>query len=143
MKALTDRFSKRLHQRGMTLFEVILALALFSTAAVALVVAINAMGSATLEARSLRAVEQGLEGIMDEYSKSPQINELDKEIKAGKDGVSYRVKIKPLENLKNQDGVVLSGMFHIEISAAWVEDKQQLSMRAETIRYASMYQPLQ
>jgi type II secretory pathway pseudopilin PulG len=127
----------------MTLFEVILALALFSTAAVALVVTINAIGSAAIEARSLRAIEQGLEGVMDEYSKNPQIMELDKDIKAGKDGVSYRVRIKPLQNLKNQDGLPLTNLFTVQVSATWKEDGEPLTMTAETIRYAGMYLPTQ
>ncbi|MDB6139614.1 MAG: hypothetical protein JWO94_2686, partial [Verrucomicrobiaceae bacterium] len=62
--ALTTR---RLEARGMTLLEVILALALFTTAAVALVVTINSIGSAVIEARNMRAVQQGIESIMDEY----------------------------------------------------------------------------
>lgn len=130
-------------RRGMTLFEVILALALFSTAAVALVVTINAIGLAALEARSLRAIEQGLEGVMDEYSKNPQIVELNKEIKAGKDGVSYKISIKPVQNLKNQDGLALTNLFLIQVAATWKEDGEPLTMTAETVRYAGMYLPTQ
>jgi type II secretory pathway pseudopilin PulG len=128
---------------GMTLFEVILALALFTTAAVALVITINSIGAAAIEARNLRAVEQGLEGVMDEYSKSPQILELDKTLKAGKDGISYHVKIKAMDTLKNQDGVNLTNLFHVHVTATWKEDGEPLTMSAETVRYAGMYQPVQ
>jgi type II secretory pathway pseudopilin PulG len=127
----------------MTLFEVILALALFTTAAVALVVTINTIGQAAIEARTLRNVEQGLEGVMDEYSKAPTILELDKKLKPGKDGIAYHVKIKPMERLKNQDGNTLTGLFHIQVTATWQEDGDPLSISAETWRYAGMYQPVQ
>jgi prepilin-type N-terminal cleavage/methylation domain-containing protein len=134
---------RALRPQGMTLFEVILALALFTMAATALVVTVNAIGQAAIEARSLRTVEQGLEGIMDEYSKAPAIQEMDQELKAGKDGVTYRVVIKPVNDLKNEQGVQLGGMFRIQVSAAWKEDGQPLKMFAETLRYAGMYQPVQ
>jgi prepilin-type N-terminal cleavage/methylation domain-containing protein len=129
--------------RGMTLFEVILALALFSSAAVALVITINTIGLAAIEARSLRAIEQGLEGIIDEYSKNPQITETDQEIKAGEDGVSYRVKIKPITDIKSRSGQQLDNLYQVKVIAQWTEDGEKLTMEAETLRYAGMYLPLQ
>ena len=128
---------------GMTLFEVILAMALFTTAAVALVTALNTIGLATIEARNLRAVEQTLEGLIDEHSKAPQIVELEKDIKPGPDGVAYRVVIEPVNNLKNQDGVQLNGLFRILVSAKWKEDGHPMQLEAETIRYAGMFMPVQ
>jgi len=127
----------------MTLFEVILAMALFTTAAVALVTALSTIGLATIEARNLREVEQTLEGLIDEHSKAPQIVELEKDIKPGPDGVAYRVVIEPVNNLKNQDGVQLNGLFRIVVSAKWKEDGHPMQLEAETIRYAGMFMPVQ
>ena len=129
--------------RGMTLFEVILALALFSSAAVALVVAINTIGSAVLEARSMRAVQQGLESVMDEYSKVPQIAELDKELKPGPDGIAYRVKITLMDKLKNKDGQLISNIYRVQVLAKWLENNQKMEAETETLRYAGMYLPSQ
>jgi hypothetical protein len=128
---------------GMTLFEVILALALFTTAAVALVTALKTIGLATIEARNLRAVEQTLEGLIDEHSKVPQIVELEKDIKPGADGVAYKVRVEQVNNLKNQDGVQLNGLFRIVVSAKWREDGQPMQLEAETMRYAGMFMPVQ
>ena len=129
--------------RGMTLFEVILALALFTTAAVALVVTINTIGSAVIEARNMRAVQQGLESVMDESSKVPQITELDKELKPGPDGIAYRVKITLMDKLKNKDGQPISNIFRVQVLAKWREDNRPMEMDTETLRYAGMYQPTQ
>jgi Na+-translocating ferredoxin:NAD+ oxidoreductase RnfG subunit len=127
----------------MTIFEVILALGVFSIAAVALVSALTAIGNATLEARTIRAVEQTVEGIMDEESKRPQIVEMEKELKKSADGVTYSVKVIPVQNLKNQDNVPLQGLFRIIVSAKWLEDGQPMLMEAETMRYAGMFLPVQ
>ena len=132
-----------LARTGMTLLEVILALALFTTAAVALVVALNSIGLATLEARNMRAVEQNLEGIIDEESKRPQIAELEKDIKAGADGVAYRVRVTPVEDVRNQAGVQLNGLFRIVVTAKWKEDGRPMELEAETMRYAGMFMPVQ
>ena len=133
----------RRREQGMTLFEVILALALFTTAAVALVVTINTIGQAVIEARNMRAVQQGLESIMDEYSKIPQIMELDKELKPGPDGIGYRVKITLMDKLKNKDGLQINNIFRVQVQAKWREDNRPMEMESETLRYAGMYQPTQ
>jgi hypothetical protein len=127
----------------MTLFEVILALAIFSTAAVALVTALNAIGMATLEARNIRAVEQGLEGIIDEESKRPLIAELEKDIKPGADGVSYHVRVTPVTDVRNQMGTQLNNLFRIVVTAKWKEDGHPMTLEAETMRYAGMFMPVQ
>ncbi len=129
--------------RGMTLLEVILALALFTTAAVALVIALNSIGLATIEARNLRAVEQNLEGILDEESKRPQIAELEKDIKPGADGVAYHVQVSQINNLRNQAGVQLNNLFRVVVTAKWKEDGRPMSLEAETLRYSGMFMPVQ
>ena len=143
MKTNLPSLRGRRASRGMTLFEVILALAIFATAAVALVTALNAIGLATIEARNIRAVEQGLEGIMDEESKNPRIAEIEKDIKAGPDGIAYRVRITPVDNITNQQGMVLNGLFRIVVTAKLNEDGHPMTLEAETMRYAGMFMPVQ
>ena len=133
----------QLRPRGMTLLEVILALALFTTAAVGLVIAINSIGEAILEARALRTVEQTLEGIIDEESKKPQIVELDKEIKPGADGIAYHVRVVPETKVLNQAGMQLNGLFRITVTAKWKMDGYPMTLQAETLRYAGMFMPAQ
>ena len=102
--------------RGMSLFEVIIALGVFGIAALALVKTMHVMGETTLEARTIREVTQGLESIIDEYGKVPALQELDEEIKAEKAGVTYQVLIRPLEGLRNKEGRELQGFFTIRAS---------------------------
>ncbi len=131
----------QLPHRGFSLLEVMLALALFSSAAVLLVETINEIGNITMQARTLRNVEQSMESLLDEYSKAPQMQELKKEIKPGADGVSYHVDIKALDEVKNQDGAILSGLFGVKVTAKWLEEGKPLQLEAETVRYAGMFLP--
>lgn len=128
---------------GFSLLEVMLALAIFASAGVMLVATINEIGGITMQARTLRNVEQGIESLLDEHSKVPQIMEMEKDIKAGDDGVAYRVVVKALDDVKNQDNQVLNGLFQIKVMARWMEDDRKMEMEAETVRYAGMYLPAQ
>lgn len=123
------------------MFEVLLALAIFAIAAVSLVAAINEIGKAVIDARMVRNVEQGIESIIDEYSKLPLLDDMEKEIKPGKDGVAYRIIIKPMSNIKNQEGRILQGLFSIRVVAMWEEDRRPMEMSAETCRYVGIFQP--
>ena len=126
---------------GMTLFEVLLALAIFAIAAVALVTAINQIGHAVLEARTYRNVEQGIESVIDEYSKAPVLDEVEKQLKPGKDGVTYTVKITNARDIKNQEGRVLQGLFRIHVTAKWMENREPMELSAETMRFVGLFQP--
>ena len=133
--------SMRSKARGMTLFEVLLALAIFAISAVSLVTAINQIGHAVLEARQYRNVEQGIESIIDEYSKAPVLDEVEKQIKPGKDGVAYNVKITAVRDMKNQEGRFLQGLFRIHVTAMWKENSETMELDAETLRFIGLFQP--
>ncbi|MBX7210926.1 MAG: hypothetical protein K1X78_21650 [Verrucomicrobiaceae bacterium] len=125
----------------MTLFEVLLALAIFAIAAVALVSGINQIGHAVLESRQYRNVEQGIESIIDEYSKAPVLDEMEKEMKPGKDGVAYHIKVSAVRDAKTQDGRILQGIFRIQVSAKWMEGREPMELDAETLRFIGLFQP--
>lgn len=126
----------------MTLFEVLLALAIFAIAAISLVEAINQIGHAVLEARQYRTVEQGLESVLDEYSKLPVLDEMEKQIKPGKDGIAYQVKVSNVRDAKNQEGRILQGMFRIQVVARWEENRAPMERTVETMRYLGLFQPV-
>jgi prepilin-type N-terminal cleavage/methylation domain-containing protein len=128
--------------RGMSLFEVIIALGVFGIAALALVQTMHVMGETTLEARTIREVTQGLESIIDEYGKVPALQELDEEIKAEKTGVTYQVLIRPLEGLRNKEGRELQGFFTIRAIAKWKSNGQPMELQAETIRFVNAFVPI-
>lgn len=125
----------------MTLFEVLLALAIFAIAAVALVSGINQIGHAVLESRQYRNVEQGIESVIDEWSKAPVLDEVEKQIKPGKDGVTYTVKVNAVRDARTQDGRVLQGLFRIHVSAKWMENREPVELEAETLRFIGLFQP--
>lgn len=123
----------------MTLLEVILALVVFSIAAVALVGTFNQMGETVILTRTLRGIDITLASFIDEYSKTPLIQELDKEIKPGDDGIAYRIQIQPVENLKNKQNQPIVGIFRVLVTAKWKEGGKTMNREAETLRYQGMY----
>jgi prepilin-type N-terminal cleavage/methylation domain-containing protein len=134
--------SKPVKRHGLTLMEVVLALAVFSIAALALVGALNQIAEAGTDSQRLLEIEQSLESIIDEYGKMPQIRELDEEIKAGSDGVSYQVMIRLVKDLQNQDGRFLQNTFRVVAIARWNEGGGVTELQAETYRYAGAFLPV-
>lgn len=130
------------HCRGMTLLEVVLALAVFSIAALALVGTINQIAEAGLESQKLITVEQTLESLIDEYGKVPQLREVDEKIRGGSDGVSYQVRITEVKDLKNKEGEFLQGMFRIQAFARWNDGSGPMEISTETLRYTGSFLPL-
>ncbi len=136
------RSHSRRMRAGLTLLEVMLALALFATAAVALVQAINSIAQATIEARNLRTVEQTLEGIIDEESKKPQIVEIPrKDLTAGPDGIAYHIRVAQEQDLRNKAGNPLNALYRVTVTAEWKEDSRPMKLEVSTLRYAGMFLP--
>ncbi|GEP43038.1 type II secretion system protein [Brevifollis gellanilyticus] len=128
--------------RGMTLLEVVIALAVFSIAALALVGTINKIADTATDSQKLLEVEQGLESLIDEYGKMPQMRDMEEEIKPGPDGVAYRVVIEQVKDLKNKEGRFLQDTFHIRAFARWNDGSGPTELSAETLRYAGAYLPI-
>lgn len=125
----------------MTLLEVVLALAVFSIAALALVGTLNQISEAAVESQALLEIEQTLESLIDEYGKAPQIRNLEEDIKPGPDGVAYRVKVEQVKDLKNKDGRFLQDMFRIIAIARWDDGSGVIEVQADTLRYAGAFLP--
>jgi prepilin-type N-terminal cleavage/methylation domain-containing protein len=125
-----------IHKRtrhGMTILEVILALAVFGTAAVALVQTINKIAEVSLESQKIQEVEQTLESLIDEQSKTDSLREQEISVKPGADGVKYSVKIQEVKDLRSKEGQVLSGLYRISAVARW-DDGEPMEISAETLR---------
>jgi|JI6StandDraft_1071083.scaffolds.fasta_scaffold01183_12 prepilin-type N-terminal cleavage/methylation domain-containing protein len=142
MKTTNQPARSSFRQHGMTLLEVVMALAVFSIAALALVGTINKIADVATDSQKFLEVEQTLESLIDEYGKSPQIREMEEEIKAGADGVSYRVVIEQVKDLKNQEGRFLQDTFHIRAFARWNDGGGPTEITAETLRYAGAFLPV-
>ncbi|MCW0220575.1 MAG: prepilin-type N-terminal cleavage/methylation domain-containing protein [Prosthecobacter sp.] len=128
--------------RGMTIMEVLLALAVFSIAAMALVGTLNQIAMVSNDSERLLEIEQSLESLIDEYGKMPQIRELDEQIKPGADGVAFRVLIQQVKDLQNQEGRFLQNTFRIQATARWDEGTGPIEIQAETYRYAGAFLPV-
>lgn len=128
--------------RGMTLLEVVIALAVFSIAALALVGTINKIADTATDSQRFLEIEQTLESLIDEFGKVPQIRELEEEIKPGPDGVAYRVVIEQIKDLKNQEGRFLQDTFRIQAFARWNDGSGATELSAETLRYAGAFLPI-
>lgn len=139
----SDRAQVRVERAGMTLMEVVLAMAVFSVAALALVGTLDQIARVSMDARRTLEVEQNLESLVDEFGKTPQIKELDEQIKAGKDGIAYRVIITLVRDLRNQEGRFLQNTFRVKAIARWNEGYGPIEMEAETYRYAGAFLPVQ
>lgn len=126
----------------MTIMEVLLALAVFSIAAMALVGTLNQIAMVSNDSERLLEIEQSLESLIDEYGKMPQIRELDEQIKPGADGVAFRVLIQQVKDLQNQEGRFLQNTFRIQATARWDEGTGPIEIQAETYRYAGAFLPV-
>jgi prepilin-type N-terminal cleavage/methylation domain-containing protein len=134
-----------LHRRaeGMTLLEVVLALAVFSIAVLALVGTLNKIAETAVESQVILEVEQSLESLIDEYGKMPQMRNLEEDIKPGADGVAYRVKVEQVKDLKNKEGQFLQDMFRIQAFARWNDGGTVIELEADSLRYAGAFLPRQ
>ena len=119
---------------GFTLMEVMLALALFSIAAVALANALNQIGVTTLAVHDTSRRLELVHSYLQEASKAPEIATGTEtiEIEPG-----FKVKIvTETAKLTNQEGENLPDMFRIHVQA--LEGKTVVE-EAETLRFAPLY----
>jgi prepilin-type N-terminal cleavage/methylation domain-containing protein len=124
--------------RGFTLLETLLALMVFSIAVVALVEAVNQLGNTTLHRRREASVQERMRSLLIEHTRLP---DLPSEAQVQEDDVTYTVRRVPLE-LRNQDGLPLTDLFEISVTAAWLEGSVPQHATAETWFYPPLFRPL-
>lgn len=97
------------------------------------------------DAASLAQTELEITRILDsaltEQLSLPNLTEGEFQIPVEGSDIQLDVQIKPIEDLENQDGELLQGMFHIIITANWFNNAIPQSRSVETWRYNFMYQP--
>lgn len=127
--------------QGFTLIEVLLSLLIFSVAAVSLVQAINILGTAGVEARSDRAIQDRLDNLLLETSRKPlprmNLNSPFEETHR-ENNVTYEVRIEPLE-MTNKDNQRLNDLYKVQVKALWNENGREQRMTAETWMYPPLY----
>ena len=127
--------------RGMILMELIMAIAIFGMVALGLMRALS-IGAQTavvgqLELRMLLRLQSALT----EVSKTQTIKEGTFDYDPDELGVVIRTEIVKLDKLENADGQLLPDMFHIIVRAEYDNFGTKGEMKADTYRYAKLYQP--
>ena len=129
-----------------TLLETLLAMFVFSLAAVALVEAVHQMGSTTLLRRQQAMLEDRMRSLLVERSHLLWRQAIPTSAVSEKvleeDGVTYTLQIAPLD-LKNQDGLPLPDMLSVTIVATWKEGSTTQEASASTWVYHPLFRPFQ
>ena len=128
-------------RRGFMLLEVVLALGVFSAAAVGFVVALHRMADAAAAAQREMQITRILDSALDETLSLPVLEEGVITTNVAETGMEIDTRVEILDTLENKDGQLLQEMFRIEVTANWYEDGAWQSRSAETLRYGRMYQP--
>lgn len=118
-----------------TLLETLLALMIFSLAVVALVEALNQLGNDTLHQRREAAVQERVRSLLVEHSRLPNAPE---ETKIEEEGVKFTIRRTKLD-LKNRDGMPLSDLFEVRVTAEWLEGREPQTLSAETWVYPPLF----
>ena len=123
------------------MLEVVLALAIFGTAATAFAVAIHRMAAAADLAQNELRITRILESALDENLSIPTLQEGTTTTPVGNTGIEIITKIELMQDLENQDGQALQELYRVTVTARWFYNNEWQERVAETWRYARLYQP--
>lgn len=127
--------------RGFLLLEMVLALAVFGTAATGFAVALHRMSDVAALAQSELRITRILESALDETLSLPVLEEGETDTQVGETGIELHTTIELIEDLETEEGLVLQEMFRIKINARWYANAGWQEREIETWRYGPMYQP--
>ncbi|MFV1996282.1 MAG: hypothetical protein ACC661_12670 [Verrucomicrobiales bacterium] len=118
-----------------------LALTLFGLVAVALTSALSEVGKLAIEGRQELHVINGLQSVLLEASKVPELELGEFTSEPDPSGIVYETIVEELE-LENMDGLLLPEMYRIRVRAIWEVNGYQDEEVAEVFRYGPLYRPL-
>jgi prepilin-type N-terminal cleavage/methylation domain-containing protein len=135
--------AQTVRNRGFLLLEMVLALAVFSIAATAFIVALNQMGKAASLAQAELKITRILDSALDETLSLPTLEEGETTATVGEAGneIDIKTTIKLMDDLQNEDGQPLNEMYDITVAARWYESGEWKDRSVETWRNGRMYQP--
>jgi cell division protein FtsX len=128
-------------RQGFLLFEVVLAIAVFSAAATGFAVALHQMAKTATVAQNELRITRILDSALDETLSLPVLEEGTVSNPVGNTDIEMITEIKILDTLENEDGQPLQEMYLITVTARWFENGEWIERAAETWRYGRMYQP--
>jgi type II secretory pathway pseudopilin PulG len=128
--------------RGFLLLEMILALAVFGSAATGFAVALKRMGQAAALAQSELRITRILDSALEEALSLPVLEEGEPTVTiVGDSGIELTTTVVLLDEMENEDGQMLQEMYHITVEASWFANGSWQARTADTWRYGRMYQP--
>lgn len=133
-------------RRGFLLLEMVLALGVFSMAAVGFVVALHRMAVLASSAQREMQITRILDSTLDETLSLPVLEEgkTDAEIEDPADSssvIKLETEVVLLDEMQNEEGQMLQEMYHIIVRAHWTENREACEREVDTWRYGRMYQP--
>lgn len=131
--------SRKRADRALALLEILLAVAVFGIAAVALVRVVHQIGMTSVESALETRVVSTLESLLEEHGRSPNLRTGVIDLPADVDGVIYQVEVRP-HPLTSSQGLALEDLYRVRALARWTEGPNARTLEAETYRYAPMYQ---
>jgi len=127
---------------GFTLLEAILALAVFSLAAVALTEALSMMGLATVESADHAWRLELVESYLEEASKVKRVHEGEQQVPVRGTVMVVMIRTVPLEVRSQDDQGILPDLFEVSVELyrqPGSGGKPILLERASTYRYRHLY----
>lgn len=127
--------------RGFMLLEVLLALGVFSAAAVGFAIALHRMAATAEMAQREMRITRILDSALLETLSLPAMEEGVTTTTVAENGMEIDTRIEIVDDLENQDGALLQDIFRIEVTANWFENGEWQKRSVETLRYGRMYLP--
>ncbi|MAS92683.1 MAG: hypothetical protein CMO55_05745 [Verrucomicrobiales bacterium] len=101
--------------RGFTLLELLMAMALFALAAVALADALNMISMAVGETVDEAEMREKLRAVLLETTRDPNIQQDTRETNPDEAGVYFKIRVERLE-LENREGTPLSNLYDVKVT---------------------------
>ncbi len=119
---------------GFTLLELLMAMALFTVAAVSLAEALNLISLTVSETIDDAEARELLRATMLEVARDPNLAEDSRETNPDERGLYFRIQVERLD-LKNQEGQTLDNLYEVQVTAV----RQGPGGRRETLDSAVTY----
>jgi type II secretory pathway pseudopilin PulG len=131
-------------RKGFLLLEVLLALAVFMSAATGFAVALHQTADLASTAQRKLKMTRLLESALAEAMSYPVLEEGTTSVAVDEmsdAGLEIETTVELLEEMENEDGQLLQEMYRIEVVARWFDNAVAREQMAETWRYSRLYQP--
>jgi type II secretory pathway pseudopilin PulG len=132
--------SKQRHG-GFLLLEVVLALGIFTSAAIGFALALQKAADASNLIEREMQITRVLQSSLYEALATPQLEEGKNTQSLKEREMEIDTEIEKLEKIENQDGKLLQDMWLIKVTANWLENGKNKQRSVETWRYGKLYQP--